>query len=206
VTTSAQVAGAPGLARELVAHVLAEAGVALADQPGDADVVVLVDPVRDEWAAAGQAGRPVVLVASTPLAPDAAVDAVAQGADAVLDAETSPARIVEAVAATASGGAYLDDAQTASLARALRAGTRAPAGSRRVPALTNREKEILASIERGESVKQTARTLGIAQKTVENLQGRLFSKLDVRNRAQAVAKAHVLGLLGRPGQGTPTAV
>ena len=31
--------------------------------------------------------------------------------------------------------------------------------------------------------------------TVENLQGRLFRKVKARNRAQAVARAHALGLL-----------
>jgi DNA-binding CsgD family transcriptional regulator len=61
--------------------------------------------------------------------------------------------------------------------------------------LTPREREILASIDRGDSVKQTARSLGIAVKTVESLQGRLFRKLGVRNRAQAVAAAHTRGLL-----------
>ena len=61
--------------------------------------------------------------------------------------------------------------------------------------LTSREFDILASVDRGESVKQTARTLGISVKTVENLQTRLFRKLDVRNRAQAVAVAHARGLL-----------
>jgi DNA-binding CsgD family transcriptional regulator len=44
-------------------------------------------------------------------------------------------------------------------------------------------------------VKQTARTLGIAMKTVENLQSRMFRKLGARNRAHAVTIAHRLGLL-----------
>jgi DNA-binding CsgD family transcriptional regulator len=62
--------------------------------------------------------------------------------------------------------------------------------------LTPREAAILASVERGESVKQTARALGIAMKTVENLQSRMFRKLGARNRAHAVTIAHRLGLLG----------
>jgi two-component system nitrate/nitrite response regulator NarL len=62
-------------------------------------------------------------------------------------------------------------------------------------ALTRRELDILLSIDRGETVKQTARSLGISAKTVENLQSRLFRKLSVRNRAQAVSRAHALGLL-----------
>jgi DNA-binding CsgD family transcriptional regulator len=67
--------------------------------------------------------------------------------------------------------------------------------NRQVITLTPREVDILESIERGESVKQTARSLGIAIKTVENLQSRLFRKLGARNRAQAIAKAHDLNLL-----------
>jgi DNA-binding CsgD family transcriptional regulator len=55
--------------------------------------------------------------------------------------------------------------------------------------------DIIQSITRGEVIKQTAIALGISAKTVENLQSRLFRKLGVRNRAQAVARAHSLGLI-----------
>jgi DNA-binding CsgD family transcriptional regulator len=72
-------------------------------------------------------------------------------------------------------------------------------GSPRCPELSRRERQILEAIDRGLSVKQTARALGVAPKTVENLQGRLFAKLRVRNRAQAVYRGHRMGLL--PDQG-----
>lgn len=72
-------------------------------------------------------------------------------------------------------------------------------GGGAVPPLTRREVDIIASIDRGLAVKQTARELGVTAKTVENLQSRLFRKLQVRNRAQAVARAHALGLLPFPG-------
>jgi DNA-binding CsgD family transcriptional regulator len=55
--------------------------------------------------------------------------------------------------------------------------------------------DILLSIERGDSIKQTARHLGISEKTVQNLQSRLFTKLRARNRVQAITRAHQLGLL-----------
>jgi DNA-binding CsgD family transcriptional regulator len=64
-----------------------------------------------------------------------------------------------------------------------------------VPTLTHREQDILASIARGESVRQTAHALGIAVKTVESEQRQLFFKLRVHNRAQALAEAQRLGLL-----------
>lgn len=64
-----------------------------------------------------------------------------------------------------------------------------------VPRLSPLEAQILASITRGESMKQAARALGISEKTVENLQRRLHLELGARTRAQAVARAHALGLL-----------
>jgi DNA-binding CsgD family transcriptional regulator len=61
--------------------------------------------------------------------------------------------------------------------------------------LTAREHDILRSIGLNHTVRQTARTLGIATKTVENAQGHLFRKLGVHNRAAALARAYALGLL-----------
>jgi two-component system nitrate/nitrite response regulator NarL len=63
--------------------------------------------------------------------------------------------------------------------------------------LTARECDILHSIAEGHTVRQTARTLGIAAKTVENTQARLFRKLGARNRPAALTTAHAIGLLER---------
>ena len=82
-------------------------------------------------------------------------------------------------------------------------GTSAPPGRLELPELTARESDILRSLSRGHSIRQTARVLGIAPKTVENVQTRLFRKLGVRNRSGALAVADAFGLL--PG-GTPQAV
>ncbi|MFI6096799.1 response regulator transcription factor [Lentzea sp. NPDC051213] len=70
-----------------------------------------------------------------------------------------------------------------------------PADHENVPTLTHREHDILESIARGESVRQTAHALGIAVKTVESEQRQLFFKLRVHNRAQALSEAQRLGLL-----------
>jgi DNA-binding CsgD family transcriptional regulator len=64
-----------------------------------------------------------------------------------------------------------------------------------LPELTARETDILQSVGRGYSIRQTARALGISPKTVESIQTRLFRKLGVRNRAAALAVADALGLL-----------
>ena len=42
---------------------------------------------------------------------------------------------------------------------------------------------------------ETAQRLGVAVKTVENLQGRLFSKLGTHNRSQTLTKAYRMGLV-----------
>jgi DNA-binding CsgD family transcriptional regulator len=55
--------------------------------------------------------------------------------------------------------------------------------------------DIAASLARGHSIRQTARALGISPKTVENTQTRLFRRLGVRNRAEALGALEALGLL-----------
>lgn len=64
-----------------------------------------------------------------------------------------------------------------------------------LPEISPRERDILQSIAHGDSVRETARNLGIMSKTVENTQTRLFRKLGVRNRINALAAARRLGLL-----------
>jgi DNA-binding NarL/FixJ family response regulator len=63
------------------------------------------------------------------------------------------------------------------------------------PRLTGREADVLQAIARGRTVRQTARELRIAEKTVENTRARLFLKLGAHNGAGAIAVAHELGLL-----------
>ena len=47
----------------------------------------------------------------------------------------------------------------------------------------------------GHTVRETAQRLGVAVKTVENLQARLFSKLGTHNRSQTLTLAYRLGLV-----------
>ena len=55
--------------------------------------------------------------------------------------------------------------------------------------------DILSSMAQGHSIRPAARAFGIAPKTVENVQTRLFRKLGVRNRSGALAVADAFGLL-----------
>lgn len=61
--------------------------------------------------------------------------------------------------------------------------------------LTSREHEILLLISEGATIQQVGHRLGISPKTVETHVAKLYRKLDVRTRVQAVARAAALGLI-----------
>lgn len=188
------VLGPAGLALEVVRDLLLSGGMSIVDLDVDgavpANVAVLVEPLPEDWATARRLGLPILLVLGEETGDTHVVEAVLAGADAVVHLDTLPATIFGMLIAVGSGGSVLLPTQTRIVAEVARA-----AAARPEVTLSRREAEIVASIAEGKAVKQTARDLGISAKTVENLQGRLFRKLGVRNRAQAVARAHGLGLL-----------
>jgi DNA-binding NarL/FixJ family response regulator len=150
-------------------------------------LAVLIDPEVEHWAAAND--RTVVCVLSN--ASDGQVlSAIRRGADGIVDADAVISELANAVNVVRAGGVMLNRQH----ARIIVDAFRRESHSDRIT-LTRREHDIVRSIIAGDSVKQTALRLGIAHKTVENLQRRMFRKLDVRNRAQAVARVHELGLL-----------
>jgi len=65
--------------------------------------------------------------------------------------------------------------------------------------LTERERDILAGVARGERSKEIARRLGITTRTVATHLTNIYTKLDVDSRASAVAVAMERGLLPRQG-------
>jgi len=143
---------------------------------------------------------PVLLLRSELMSRADVVEALGLGAG-MIDADRLEQDLVPALTLTASGHLTVSWAMADGLVAEIRARLGEPDAVR--PVLTPRERDILRSIASGDTVRQTARTLGIAQKTVENIQARLFRKLRVRNRAGAVASAHSLGLLEREGEPEP---
>jgi DNA-binding NarL/FixJ family response regulator len=77
-----------------------------------------------------------------------------------------------------------------------RAGPVPPSQPTVVSELTRRELEVLRLLAEGLEQAQIARELVISPKTVSTHTQNIFRKLGVRNRAQAVAAAHQLELLG----------
>ena len=74
------------------------------------------------------------------------------------------------------------------------AGDRSAQSNSRV--LTPRERDVLAMISQGFSNKSIARTLEISPETVKTHVKRIFPKLAVNTRTEAVYRAASLGLLG----------
>lgn len=186
------------LEQETVRYVLAEAGFATEFPPEEsADVIVFVAEAPVSTISGGGPVSPdsarSVLVTGISADDERIADLVLDGIDAVVSFDSTPQDLSEAIRTVGNGGSVLAPKparRLIDLARASRAGS-----SLLQTPLTKREIDILQCIGRGESVKETAMSLGISAKTVENLQSRLFRKLDVRNRAQAFARAHSLSLL-----------
>jgi DNA-binding NarL/FixJ family response regulator len=68
------------------------------------------------------------------------------------------------------------------------------------PELTDREREILDLVARGRSNAEITASLGLSPKTVRNHVSNVFSKLQVRDRAEAIVRAREAGMGGEGGR------
>jgi DNA-binding NarL/FixJ family response regulator len=125
---------------------------------------------------------------------DAAVfDALRAGARGYLLKGADRAELTRAIRAVASGEAIFGpDVARRLMAYFADAPVRAPA----FPELSDREREVLELIARGMSNQQIVDRFVISPKTVRNHISNIFSKLQVRDRAEAVVRAREAGLGG----------
>jgi two-component system nitrate/nitrite response regulator NarL len=159
-------------------------------------VAALVDPGPPDWPVVAELGIPAVLVHSSPLQPPELAEALACGASALVAADRVDAHFLSVLRMVSQGYLVVDSSPMRPLIGAVRARwDERASGGLGLPELTSRETDILRSLALGHSIRQTARALGIAPKTVENVQTRLFRKLGVRNRPGALAVADAFGLL-----------
>jgi DNA-binding NarL/FixJ family response regulator len=124
--------------------------------------------------------------------------ALAGGAAGFLLKASDPRELITAVRAVADGAAFLSPAVARRVIGRYRdAGLgRATEARRRVAALTERERDVLALVGTGHSNAEIARTLYVVEGTVKAHVGSILVKLEVRNRVQAAIVAYEAGLNG----------
>jgi DNA-binding NarL/FixJ family response regulator len=145
------------------------------------------------------AGLAKVLVMTTFDLDEYALSALRNGASGFLLKDTHPAELVSSLRAVASGDAVVSPSVTRRLLDRFlgtAGGELRDAGV--LNALTEREREVLVLIAKGLSNTEIAKTLFLSEATVKTHVGRILSKLDLRDRVQAVVLAYETGLV-RPG-------
>ncbi|MEV2269403.1 response regulator transcription factor [Nonomuraea africana] len=168
--------------------------------------VVLMDvrmPVMDGLEATRRlmsAARTKVLILTTFDLDDYVYEALRAGASGFLLKDASAAQLAEAVRVVAAGDALIAPAVTKRLIHefARLGGPRAPS-VKRLAELTERETEVMTLIAQGLSNQKIASRLVVSEQTVKTHVGRVLSKLDLRDRAQAIVYAYETGLV-RPGE------
>ncbi|MFF1706618.1 response regulator [Streptomyces sp. NPDC058252] len=150
----------------------------------DLDGIAVVHAVhRDELPT-----RVIILSATT----DSSVvfRAIQEGASGYLAKESRRAEIVDAVTRVAKGHTVVPPDLTSDLAAEIRM-----RAAHDTPVLTERERQVLDAFARGLSIPATAKELVLGASTVKTHAQRLYEKLEVSDRAAAVAEAMRRGLL-----------
>lgn len=114
------------------------------------------------------------------------------GADGYLLKNADPAQLRQAIRQVVSGGGALSPEVTP------RVMTAAARGARPELHLSSREEQVLREIAQGATTAEIAASLSISPNTVKTHVRRIFRKLEVTNRAEAVTRAMALNLLS-PG-------
>jgi DNA-binding NarL/FixJ family response regulator len=140
-----------------------------------------------------------VVVLTTYADDDSIMAALSAGAAGYLTKDAARDDIRRALEAAVAGQAVLDPVAQAAL---LKAAQQAPARPTVLPdGLTDREAEVLNLIAAGLSNTEIADRLYVAETTVKTHVNRIFAKTHSRDRTQAAAYAHRLGLAGPPDAG-----
>jgi len=151
-----------------------------------------------------RADPPPVLVLTTFDDDELLSGALRAGAAGFLLKDSPAEDVVRGVAAVAAGQALLDPAVTGRVLERFRATpdaapAAAPEAIEAIEELTAREREVLELMGRGLSNGEIARTLVISEVTVKSHIGRIFTKLDLRDRAAAIVYAFDRGLVAPGG-------
>ena len=147
------------------------------------------------------AGDPRVVMLTTFDLDEYVLDAIRAGASGFLLKDAQPEELLTAIRTVHRGEAVIAPSSTRRLMERLVTALppdEAVGPQEALATLTGREREVLVLMARGRSNTEIASDLFVAEATVKTHVGRILSKLDARDRVQAVVTAYETGLV-RPG-------
>ena len=150
----------------------------------------------------GGPGAPKVLILTTFDLDEYAFTALKVGASGFMLKDVPPAELLSAIRAVHSGDAVVAPSTTRRLidrfSQVLPSAAPEPAAGE-LKRLTGREREVLVLIAQGMSNGEIARHLVLSEATVKTHVGRILTKLELRDRVQAVVLAYEIGLVRAGG-------
>jgi len=122
------------------------------------------------------------------------------GAAGYLLKDSSPAKMLDEIRSLASGGSPISPIIARQILARFRQVTvprvaDQESGAETAPLLSVREKEVLDYITKGFTANEIARLMQLSHFTVRSFVRRIYSKLKVTSKAQAIYEARTLGLL-----------
>jgi DNA-binding NarL/FixJ family response regulator len=164
---------------------------------GTADIVLMdirmpgIDGIEATRRIAAAAGPPVIVVTTFGL-DEYVFEALRAGASGFLLKNTPPEQLADAVRLVSRGDALIAPEVTRSLIQAFVRAPHpaAPPPERLQELLTQREIEVLTLLARGMSNAEIAEELTVSEATSKTHVGHILSKLDLRDRAQAIVLAY----------------
>ncbi|MFG2004457.1 response regulator [Spirillospora sp. NPDC048911] len=127
--------------------------------------------------------------------------ALSAGASGFLLKDVTAEHLIASVRLVATGDALLAPSITRRLVERFARADPNPEVHHDLAALTPRELEVLRLLGRGMSNTELARELHLSEATVKTHVARIFAKLNLRDRAQAVVVAYETGLVAPRGTG-----
>ena len=131
---------------------------------------------------------PVVILTMSDSEDDLAA-ALRAGVRGYLLKDMEPEEVISAIGRAARGEMVVASAMTLKLAQLLQSGSRGSVKSELVASLTDREREVLDHVARGQSNKVIAQALDISHNTVKLHVRHIMDKLNLRSRVEAAVFA-----------------
>jgi DNA-binding NarL/FixJ family response regulator len=198
-------AGAADLAMAGVAATAAEARAMLATPPVDVLVVDLGLPDGSGVDIIGEAHRRwpacAIMVATTFADERHVIASIEAGASGYLLKDSPLPTIAEDIRILHGGGSPISPRIARQVLMRFRPDEQPPAADAEavdksaIPSLSDREKETLQLITRGFSFEEIAELMGVSRNTVLTFVRRIYAKLEVRSKTEAVFEARAYGLL-----------